>query len=166
MPRRPTILSRGAREEIERYGSDAWAGFQEAIYASPWRDRLPDGGSPAGYSLGPAYGPENESQWHAAVEHWEESIHSGGLWDHDEALRHAPVRRVARAVQQRRYDEDSIGRWVESRPTRMTRRQLEVYYAYWVDKRSQTQIARALGLSHHTVRDLVRGIRSSARSAV
>lgn len=108
-------------------------------YLPPWRERLLNN------ELGPEYGPEM-SGYIRMQEEYAESLEGGGLWD--------PLELPARKKQEEkkakvRYDAEKAHRFVRLHSHEIPMRELEVYFAVYMDLLSDGQAARKIGISRN-----------------
>lgn len=140
-------LERWQRDQTALADEDesAWETVVEtAIYMPEWRDIMPDG------SLGPWFGPRTPGEYDAEIDRYQMGTGGGGLWDYEVA----PDRR--------RRNREDLERLRTINLAELPRRELEVFYAYFVDGRSAGNTARELGIARDTVKSLIARVRARA----
>jgi hypothetical protein len=125
----------------------------------PWHERLPTGE----VDRTRPYGPSLELYEKQCTD-FRQSIWGGGLFDEEEHRRCGGGRLRTDKARLRRYDEDEIGEFVEENQGRLTKRQLEVYLCFWVERMSYGQAAGFLKTTTRAVRLAVQRLRKAAKS--
>jgi hypothetical protein len=135
---------------------DVQAWTEHAIYAPPWRMRMPDG------KLGPEYGPASEGELDRLLSEYEQSTAGGGLWDADEDARTRGTMTRKQAARVERSDMPTIAEYLFRRPGGLAPREVECYLRFWVDGLSYLATARKMGIHPGAVRSMVHRIRGKA----
>lgn len=148
--------------------NDSMSTYDHAIYAAPWRDRLPSG--ELGGEFGPISNVTGESvSPERAIDEYRSSSSSvpvrnegahGGLWDYD-CLSRSETRR--RKAAEGRADAAAVARYVESHSASMPKRLLEVAILYWEHRYQRGRVAQALGVKPASVWDYIKQIRRLVR---
>jgi hypothetical protein len=137
---------------------DVQAWTEHAIYAPPWRMRMPDG------RLGPEYGPRSESEMAEEIARYNQTREGGGLWD-EETEAQSKGRVTVR--QQRRVERSDLSRvmyYIGRNSGSIPARELECAMLYWQDGRSQGRVARLMSVKVETVREWLKRLRERVRA--
>ncbi len=153
------------RQDADDEASEWDSIVDHAILHPPWRDRL--GVTPAlRVMYSPAYGPRTAGAFLRETDEFLESRAGGGLWDEGEANQGRRPTRMRRreVVAAERYDADEIGAYVQRRAKALPKQQVEVYYAFFVNRLSLRCIAHQMEVSVHTVRAHIWALRKAAKN--
>jgi hypothetical protein len=159
---RENIRRAEVMREFGEQDADEWDAAEHALYLAPWRDMLVDG------TLGPWHGPTTESRYNEQMRRFDEEcrggIGSGSLWDAEEHERMHSTRSSTKKATMRamRSDVELITALIRARGDGLPRRELDVYWSYWVDSMSVRQTAVRLGVGEQSVEGWIKSLRRRA----
>jgi hypothetical protein len=159
---RENIRRAEVMREFGEQDADEWDAAEHALDLAPWRDQLVDG------TLGPWHGPTTESRYNEQMRRFDEEcrggIGSGSLWDAEEHERMHSTRSSTKKATMRamRSDVELITALIRARGDGLPRRELDVYWSYWVDSMSVRQTAVRLGVGEQSVEGWIKSLRRRA----